>query len=43
LAPWVLLEALHNHGAGELTIVADNSGNDDFGLARLINSVARAR
>lgn len=33
-----LLEALHEQGARELTIVANNSGNGDVGLARLINS-----
>ncbi len=33
-----LLEALHEQGARELTIVANNSGNGDYGLARLINS-----
>ncbi len=33
-----LLEALHEQGAKELTIVANNSGNGDHGLARLINS-----
>ena len=33
-----LLEALHEQGARELTIVANNSGNGDHGLARLINS-----
>ena len=33
-----LLEALHEQGASELTIVANNSGNGDDGLARLINS-----
>jgi len=33
-----LLEALHDNGARELTIVANNSGNGDYGLARLINS-----
>jgi 3-oxoadipate CoA-transferase alpha subunit len=33
-----LLEALHDQGAKELTIVANNSGNGDHGLARLINS-----
>jgi len=33
-----LLDALHEQGAGELTIVANNSGNGDYGLARLINS-----
>lgn len=33
-----LLEALHDQGARELTIVANNSGNGDIGLARLINS-----
>ena len=33
-----LLEALHDQGAKELTIVANNSGNGDYGLARLINS-----
>jgi 3-oxoadipate CoA-transferase alpha subunit len=32
-----LLDALHEQGAG-LTIVANNSGNGDYGLARLINS-----
>lgn len=33
-----LLEALHAQGARELTIVANNAGNGDVGLARLINS-----
>lgn len=33
-----LLEALHEQGARELTIVANNAGNGDVGLARLINS-----
>lgn len=33
-----LLEALHDQGARDLTIVANNSGNGDVGLARLINS-----
>jgi 3-oxoadipate CoA-transferase, alpha subunit len=33
-----LLDALHEQGAKELTIVANNSGNGDYGLARLINS-----
>ena len=33
-----LLDALHDQGARELTIVANNSGNGDYGLARLINS-----
>jgi hypothetical protein len=33
-----LLEALHEQGASELTIVANNSGNGDHGLARLINA-----
>src|ERR1700681_1318437 len=33
-----LLEALHEQGARELTIVANNSGNGDHGLARLINA-----
>lgn len=33
-----LLEALHDQGAKDLTIVANNSGNGDYGLARLINS-----
>jgi len=33
-----LLDALHEQGARELTIVANNSGNGDQGLARLINS-----
>src|ERR1700690_1496666 len=33
-----LLNALHDQGARELTIVANNSGNGDYGLARLINS-----
>ena len=33
-----LLEALHDQGARDLTIVANNSGNGDTGLARLINS-----
>src|ERR1700722_343296 len=30
-----LLDALHEQGARELTIVANNSGNGDHGLARL--------
>ena len=33
-----LLDALHDQGARELTIVANNSGNGDYGLARLISS-----
>jgi 3-oxoadipate CoA-transferase alpha subunit len=33
-----LLDALHDQGARELTIVSNNSGNGDYGLARLINS-----
>jgi len=33
-----LLDALHEQGARELTIVANNSGNGDYRLARLINS-----
>ena len=33
-----LLDALHEQGARELTIVANNSGNGDYGLARLISS-----
>ncbi|MDB5485260.1 MAG: 3-oxoadipate CoA-transferase [Tardiphaga sp.] len=33
-----LLEALHDQGARDLTIVANNAGNGDVGLARLINS-----
>jgi 3-oxoadipate CoA-transferase alpha subunit len=33
-----LLDALYEQGAKELTIVANNSGNGDVGLARLINS-----
>jgi 3-oxoadipate CoA-transferase alpha subunit len=33
-----LLDALHEQGAKELTIVANNSGNGDVGLARLIKS-----
>lgn len=33
-----LLEALHEQGARDLTIVANNAGNGDVGLARLINS-----
>lgn len=33
-----LLEALHDQGARDLTIVANNAGNADFGLARLISS-----
>ena len=36
--PDILLDALHEQGARELTIVANNSGNGDYGLARLINS-----
>ena len=37
-----LLDALHEQGARELTIVANNSGTGDYGLARLISS-GRAR
>ncbi len=33
-----LLEALHEQGARELTIVANNAGNGDHGLARLIHA-----
>jgi len=33
-----LLEALHDQGATNLTIVHNNAGNGDVGLARLINS-----
>jgi 3-oxoadipate CoA-transferase, alpha subunit len=33
-----LLDALHAQGAKELTIVANNSGNGDVGIARLINA-----
>ncbi|MET0904673.1 MAG: 3-oxoacid CoA-transferase subunit A [Tardiphaga sp.] len=33
-----LLEALHKQGATNLTIVHNNAGNGDVGLARLINS-----
>jgi 3-oxoadipate CoA-transferase alpha subunit len=33
-----LLEALHDQGARELTVVANNAGNGDYGFARLINS-----
>ena len=33
-----LLDSLHDQGARELTIVSNNSGNGDYGLARLINS-----
>jgi 3-oxoadipate CoA-transferase alpha subunit len=33
-----LIEALHEQGARELTIVANNAGNGDVGLARLISS-----
>ena len=33
-----LLGALHDQGAKELTIVANNAGTGDFGFARLINS-----
>jgi len=33
-----LLEALHEQGARELTVVANNAGNADYGLARLIGS-----
>jgi 3-oxoadipate CoA-transferase alpha subunit len=33
-----LLDALHEQGARQLTIVANNSGNGDYGLARLIDS-----
>ena len=37
-SPINLLDALHEQGARELTIVANNSGNGDYGLARLISS-----
>ena len=33
-----LLDALYEQGARDLTIVANNAGNGDHGLARLINS-----
>ncbi len=33
-----LLDALHDQGARELTVVANNSGNGEVGLARLIRS-----
>lgn len=33
-----LLDALHEQGARDLIIVANNSGNGDYGLARLINA-----
>lgn len=33
-----LLEALHDQGARELTVVANNSGSGDSGLARLIDA-----
>jgi 3-oxoadipate CoA-transferase alpha subunit len=33
-----LLEALHEQGARDLTIVANNAGSGEVGLARLINS-----
>src|SRR3954470_20395995 len=33
-----LLDALHEQGAKELTIVANNSGNGDIGIARPINA-----
>jgi 3-oxoadipate CoA-transferase alpha subunit len=33
-----LLNALHDQGTRDLTIVANNSGTGDIGLARLINS-----
>jgi 3-oxoadipate CoA-transferase, alpha subunit len=33
-----LIEALHDQGARELTIVANNAGNGEHGLARLIDS-----
>jgi len=35
---WCPVLVLHDQGAKELTIVANNSGNGDHGLARLINS-----
>jgi 3-oxoadipate CoA-transferase alpha subunit len=38
-----LLDALYEQGARDLTVVANNSGNGDYGLARLINSGARAQ
>lgn len=33
-----LLEALHDQGAKELTVVANNAGTGDYGLAKLIDS-----
>lgn len=33
-----LLDALHDQGAKELTVVANNAGTGDYGLAKLINS-----
>lgn len=33
-----LLEALHDQGAKDLTVVANNAGSGEVGLARLINS-----
>jgi len=36
--PNTLIDALHDHGAKELTIVSNNAGSGDRGLARLIDS-----
>jgi 3-oxoadipate CoA-transferase alpha subunit len=33
-----LLDALHDQGAKELTVVANNAGTGDYGLAKLIDS-----
>src|ERR1700737_1276573 len=33
-----LLDALHDQGAKELTVVANNGGTGDYGLAKLIDS-----
>ncbi len=33
-----LLEALHDHGATDLTVVSNNSGSGDVGLAKLIDA-----
>jgi 3-oxoadipate CoA-transferase alpha subunit len=33
-----LLDALHDQGARELTVVANNAGTGDYGLAKLIDS-----
>jgi 3-oxoadipate CoA-transferase alpha subunit len=34
--PLALIDALVNQGAGELTIVSNNAGNADWGIARLL-------